>query len=373
MSESDVCLYHMMCQKLQKYFNELAYSFDSLSNSSSSYTATDSDQQASTDGSHSSVEIITTIGNDLPADSKIDFKLAKHHQKSSTSSLLDDQDSATSSTTLPHSKSQNDLHFEFLQSQAPAQSPNVKPVKSSEPEIVHSTPTTSFKHSAIDVCYIEQIRTLQLNLVSKFFHFMTENRVTECVENRLLSRSVTNKSLITNRIRCKCHIDLLQTILPVIDYQYNEKLINDPDTELGFSDYINSRSSHSNSSYLLNWPVRTSQSSKQKESSTLSKGVKYFYMQMINCFSVAWSYLNPTPVHGAASTRDELAEQRVKLNDSLLKYDYRMRHYLSLYKLADLSYQEASEEEQPQRTKSSLVSITNLFRSFVDEYFDYRV
>ncbi len=438
--DEDNCIFHLFYQKINKYFGDIVYTLDrnadtTLNNQTSSNKVNSNQEQ---------VEIITTIVNDLThnKDSKIDFKLSS--KNTSSSSLMDEN--GTNQGGLAHSKSQNDLQYEFLQSQTdPAatktdanSSRNINTTNTVEDlnDAAQTSPPIAMNNFAPtqnthDILIKNMVKSLQSRFMAEFLFFLNHAFIGQTIEDRFFNVE-TCTLLLSNQLQCACYKDMLNSFLILIDYQFTEKFLY----EFGnfkFVDYFKgigpsrvSFISHPerfdeicdsfdmlkiDKDYLsINFGWQDDQLNEAKYL-TERNSSRFMYLPFINCLNTLWYYMshtslppfrsdpnmNPNKVK-IAKHRYELIEQRLKLNETLLKDDYRIKNLLCIYKVADISFvgeienalgrnsdsendgksQKACDKptynpyaKQYAHIKSNLVSLNSQLRSFTDDFFDF--
>ena len=455
-SDDENCLFNIFYQKIQKYFGDIVYSLESNTDSATQHFSHPTHTQPNQD---EHVEIITTIASDLThcQDSKIDFKL---NSKNATSN-----DEVFVNHGMPHSKSQNDLQYEFLQSQVDPSTVTATGAKSDtsiatsvsaaslcdtvQPQL--SITPTKFTSNSNDTFNMNMVKYLQNEFTTKFFYFLNNTQLSQAVEDRFFAVH-TCTHLISNQLRCHCYKDMLTSLIILVDYQFNEKFIYECGN-VKFLDFFR-RFASSNLVYLSEkepdqpqiidldteyLSILTSELLQAKHAEIMHQheptSCTYMYISLLLCLNALFPYLSHTssscvtrndPSMNSkkvkiAKFRNELLEQKHKMNEVLLKNDYRIKNLLCIYKLADLNFSEetreydafkaekesdsggglslVAEEEKKATTsktmhikskslsfrdasrgvnvqlyahvKSNLASMNSLFRSYVDEYFDY--
>jgi hypothetical protein len=457
-SDEQTCLLEFFYHKINKYFGEIVFILEAsiektknLNNNTNTISSSNSNPNLA---NQESVEINTTISNfDQTEESNIQYYKIINNKMCG---ITEQQGGIyfNPQSNMPHSKSQNDLQLEFLQSQADpnsttANNPNKNDTLLSTHNSVNnffanqnsdinplqpkiSTGTASLLtclslNNDVEIFNLNIIKTLQNKFMIKFCYFLSNQQLNQSIEDRFFSmKNCTH--LISNNLKCSsCHKEMLNSLLILIDYQLNEKFIYD----FGHVDFVDYFEKYSTSNVEFLLPKRgATDEDIQKEASILYKNEPpsstNIYLRLINCFNILLPYLNQQfcfqNMFDSASLsyslnsnkvkitrfRNELLDQKLKMNESFLKNDYRIKNLFCIFKLADLKFSEEFSEsdsdehsdtsdDDEQNTvmdleenrkkkqklekfantnkmnhlKTNLISLNSFFRSFVEEYFDY--
>lgn len=368
--DDEPCLFKLFYEKLIKYFGEIVYSLE-LNETNETVTASDDASD-----SNQQISIITTIVAD-------DETL-----KTMSNDFSTDKVTTTTTTKLTSSKSQNDL-LETLQSQTPLDDDwkqkfdfNTSNVNTNSCQLQDTTTSNTCIH------------LLQIQLLSNFIHYLHNYDLFASFEIKFINQSEhfrTCYARACNSSQCLCYKDLLLSFLILIDYQFNEKFIS------GAKLCVHNCFLSSISSYCLMSPALSN--TKDDLKSGVAGGVddlktslsstncdlnektnRYLFILIMRCCNALISVFNRTHHSCSSSSETSLDEKKAKFYESI-RDDYRLKNFYCLYTLVDLNYDEflskskslaqlKTSKHELNHMYSSLNSLRNLFKTYMDDYFD---
>lgn len=241
-NEEEPCLFQLFYQKLIKYFGDIAYALES----------SEARLQYSIEENAALISSITVkIIKRKPIKALIQlvflFKKAASSTLSSYPKLQADNSDVNSiittiaddnkrelnfslenkpqTTALPYSKSQNDLQLELLQTQISTE--DVKKHKTNHP----ANPQTNLNSESnnLERCrkYLKNrtnsdcIQLLKTRLMSSYIYFLHNFQLVSRMESKICSRVEPGQE--TNSKKCMCYKDMINSLIILIDYQFNEK------------------------------------------------------------------------------------------------------------------------------------------------------
>ena len=306
---------------------------------------------------------------------------------------------------LTHSKSQNDLQFESLQSQTPIEEDKKFKVDYNNPPTNSNNPNQAKSSAAQqDADLVSQIhkdmdniQALQSQLLNNFLYYLQNYQLISSLEHRFKqtfikknSASVNNKKpmLEFHSNQCQCFKDMLNSFLMLIDYQFNENFYFG--ATLSFDECFQSKISseylffpstvmeHSEQSFsnppIKTEPTEVNHQNGLKELNTLDNDLnteksRFMFLSIMKCSLTLNSLFK----------NQQLESHKVAFYDSI-RDDYRLKNFYCLYSLAECVYDDFLKANSANTADSDAdirgqyrhlqTSLNSLKRNFkIDEYF----
>ena len=265
---------------------------------------------------------------------------------------------------LTHSKSQNDLQFESLQSQTPIEEDKKFKVDYNNPPASSNQlnqTKASAAHQDADLATqihkdIDNIQALQSQLLNNFLYYLQNYQMITSLENRFAqtlkkknSASVSKKPLPEfHSHQCQCFKDMLNSFLMLIDYQFNENFYFG--ATLSFDECFRSKISseclffpstvmeHSGQSFVNPVNVKTEPKEVNQQQNSLlelktigndlnSEKSRFMFLSIMKCsFTLNSLFKNK-----------QLEPHKLAFYDSI-RDDYRLKNFYCLYSFAEVVY-----------------------------------